>query len=97
MFISDDELLARTRKVLGARPAAPPIEARAESSLRDLGLDSLDALGLMFDLETEFAVTLPESETARIATFGDLLQSLRSAVGAAAPDALASTPRSVEA
>ena len=82
MRLSDEQLLARAGSVLHSRPGAPAVEIRPESTFRDLGLDSLDALGLMFDLETEFGVTLPENEATQVATVGQLLQVLRIAVDA---------------
>ncbi len=40
---------------------APDEELAPQASLKGLGLDSMAAVTLMFDIEDEFAVTLPDS------------------------------------
>ena len=43
------------------RYLAPSEELAPETPLRELGLDSMEAVTLVLDLEDEFGVTLPES------------------------------------
>jgi acyl carrier protein len=43
------------------RYLAPAEELTPDTSLRELGLDSMMAVALLLDLENEFGVTLPDS------------------------------------
>ncbi len=62
------ELLTPFLKFLGDREINP------ESSLRDLGLDSMQAIELLFAIEDTFAVMLPDEamNDATFATAGSL-------------------------
>jgi acyl carrier protein len=57
----DERLAALVRRHLRAPDGQ---ELRPQSSLRELGLDSLRAVRLLLDVEEEFAVTLPDSSLA---------------------------------
>jgi len=52
---------------LGVEESAVVPEA---SFTADLGADSLDTVELIMDLEKEFEITIPESETENITTVG---------------------------
>jgi acyl carrier protein len=43
---------------------------------RDLGLDSLDTVDLMMQLEQEFAIAIPDDDYSKITTFDSLLSYL---------------------
>lgn len=46
----------------------------------DLGADSLDLLQILFDLEQELGVSIPDTEAAEIETVGDAVRCVRCAV-----------------
>ncbi len=48
------------------------------SFIDDLNLDSLDMVELMMNMEDEFGVEIPESETEKLKTVGDVIQFLKS-------------------
>ncbi len=52
-----------------------------ESSFEDLGLDSLDAVELISDLEDEFNVTIPNTELQSIKTIQQAVDGLQKAIG----------------
>ena len=52
-----------------------------ESSFEDLGLDSLDAVELISDLEDEFNVTIPNMELQSIKTIQQAVDGLQKAIG----------------
>jgi acyl carrier protein len=52
-----------------------------ESSFEDLGLDSLDAVELISDLEDEFNVTIPNIELQNIKTIQQAVDGLQKAIG----------------
>lgn len=47
---------------------------RAETPLADAGIDSLDALTILFAIEEQFAISVPDDEARAMKTFGDLVE-----------------------
>ena len=56
-----------------------PTEITPDSSFESLGIDSLDIVEMIMDLETELGIEL-EMEDQQIATFGELAQFIESKV-----------------
>lgn len=48
-------------------------DVRSESSLADLGVDSMSLVDLLFKLEREFDIAIPDEALPRITTVGDLV------------------------
>jgi acyl carrier protein len=59
---------------LGKRHGADPEQMRLEMPLQDLGLDSLDIVEMVMEIEQEFGLTVPDSEAEQVKTVGDLLR-----------------------
>lgn len=57
--------------VLDLGPGLPDV--RSESSLADLGVDSMSLVDLLFKLEREFDIAIPDEALPRITTVGDLV------------------------
>jgi acyl carrier protein len=74
------ELLAPYLPVLGDRPLTE------DSHLRDLGLDSMRSIDLLFDIEDVFAVTLSDEDLndTTFETAGSLWRTISAAVSAKA-------------
>ncbi|OFV79998.1 MAG: hypothetical protein A3D93_03840 [Acidobacteria bacterium RIFCSPHIGHO2_12_FULL_67_30] len=51
-------------------------EVRLESSFDDLGMDSLDRVCLLFELEQAFDISIPETEAQGIQTVQDIITRL---------------------
>jgi acyl carrier protein len=49
--------------------------------LQDLGIDSLEFISLVREIEETLDVTLPDSEAAKAVTIGDLVETSRQALG----------------
>jgi acyl carrier protein len=49
-----------------------------ESSLQELGFDSLDATVLMFELEKQFQLSLPDEEVRSVRTVREIVEQIRS-------------------
>ena len=63
-------------------------EIRLESSFDDLGMDSLDRVCLLFELEQAFDISIPEDKVQGVRTVQDIVDRLGpqlSAAGGAAP------------
>lgn len=49
---------------------------RTESTLDEIGIDSMSLVDLLFKLEREFDITIPDDGLPRIATVGDLVAAI---------------------
>jgi acyl carrier protein len=52
-----------------------------DSLVNDLGADSLDAVEVIMDCETEFNIKIPDEEAEKIATVGDMVNVVADKVG----------------
>jgi acyl carrier protein len=64
----DDDVLRRTITQIADTKRIPEETIRIDSTFEELGLDSLDAMNLLFALEEEFDISIPDSEAHRIKT-----------------------------
>lgn len=46
---------------------------RPETPLAEAGIDSLDALTILFAIEEQFGISIPDDEARAVRTFGDLI------------------------
>jgi acyl carrier protein len=46
---------------------------KPETALAEAGIDSLDALTILFAIEEQFAISIPDDEARAARTFGDLI------------------------
>ncbi|HMC31800.1 MAG TPA: acyl carrier protein [Candidatus Angelobacter sp.] len=61
-----DELIQRVRSVVAKNKGVPVDAVSLDSTFEDLGMDSLDAVNLLFALEEEFDVSIPDHEARTI-------------------------------
>ena len=60
-----------------------PSAVRMESRMKDeLGIDSLDGMSIIFDLENAFGIEIPEDAAQRAETVGELVDGVRQLVDA---------------
>lgn len=52
----------RVIRVFAAFKKVPPEEIKMETTFEELGLDSLDGLNLIFELEEEFDIMVPDDK-----------------------------------
>ncbi len=67
--------------IVAAIKRVPPEQVTAESSLEQLGIDSLDKINLLFELESAFNIDIPDEIANSIKTVGDIVGKLE-AIGA---------------
>jgi len=51
----------------------PDEKLTAETPLAEAGIDSLDALTILFAIEEEFHVSIPDEQARSMKTFGDMI------------------------
>ena len=75
--MSREEILSRLISVIQEILCDDSVEITEESGLVDeLGLDSLEAMELMMEVENEFDVTIPESEIGNFSKVKDFIDYL---------------------
>ena len=72
----------RVTKIIVDKLGVDESEISAEASFtNDLGADSLDTVELIMELEKEFDISIPDEKAEAIATVGDAVSYIESAVG----------------
>jgi len=64
----EETVQQRITRVLAALKKLPAEKITPDSNLQELGMDSLDAVNLLFELENEFNVSIPDEFTQGITT-----------------------------
>jgi acyl carrier protein len=57
-----DELIQRVLTVIAGCKKIPAEKVTIESGFEELGIDSMDAVEILFALENEFDITIPDDE-----------------------------------
>jgi acyl carrier protein len=57
-----EELIQRVIKVIAATKRIPAESVTIESNFLELGIDSMDAVEILFALENEFDINIPDEE-----------------------------------
>ena len=68
----EEKILEAVAKVAKRKPG----EVRLESSFEELGMDSLDRVCLLFELEQMFDISIPETEVQGVQTVQDIVNRL---------------------
>lgn len=84
-----DDLAEKVITILSTVKHIPREQIKLESSLVDLGFDSLDTISMLFELETAFNVSIPDERARSIRYVHEIVDGVR-ALQAATP--AASTP-----
>ncbi len=77
-----ETIFKKIAEILSAKKGVNQEEIKIESSFEELGLDSLDAVELISDLEDEFQVTIPNVELQNIKTIQQAVDGLQKAMNA---------------
>ena len=72
-----DEMAERVLSVIASSKRIPRESVSIDSSLQDLGLDSLDQLNLLFALESEFNISIPDDQAKSIRTVREMVEGVR--------------------
>ncbi|HTK95878.1 MAG TPA: phosphopantetheine-binding protein [Terriglobales bacterium] len=75
-----DELTARVVKILATVKRVPAENIRPEATLEELGIDSLDKVNVLFELESEFNIEIPDEEARQITSVQQIVERLRPVV-----------------
>ncbi len=75
-----EDIFNKIIELISANNHIPPETIKIDSSFEDLGMDSLDGLTLINDLENEYNITLPNEEVVNIKTVQQAVDNLTKAI-----------------
>ena len=58
--MSNEELTERVRGIIAAAQHVPVEKITADSTFEQLGIDSLDGINILFAVESEFNINIPD-------------------------------------
>lgn len=71
-----DELVQRVVRVIAQEQRLPPEKVDINSSFQELGIDSMDGLTLLFALENEFEISIPDEAAKSIQSVRDACEGI---------------------
>ncbi len=75
-----DELFEKVKKIIAEKLDVEEAKITADASFRqDLGADSLDTYELVYALEEEMGIQIPDEKANEFETVGDAVEFIRSA------------------
>ena len=78
-----DPLADKVIAVVASVKRIPAEQVSTESSFEQLGLDSLDAMNILFELEGEFHISIPDDQARSIRSVREAIEGVRSLLAAA--------------
>jgi acyl carrier protein len=79
-----DEFIQRIRTVVANSQRIPIEKVTIDSSFQELGIDSMDAVNILFGLESEFDINIPDDEVKGIRTVRQMAEGVEKLVAAKA-------------
>jgi acyl carrier protein len=77
-----DEIAAKLVELVRQEKDIPDDKLTPETVLAEAGIDSLDALTILFSVEEEFKISVPDDRAKAIKTFGDMIDVVQSLTAA---------------
>ncbi len=87
-----DELIQRVRTVIANTQRIPIEKITIDSSFEELGIDSMDGVNILFALENEFDITIPDEAAKQIRNVRQMIEGVERLIAGGAADAAAVTP-----
>jgi acyl carrier protein len=72
-----DSIEEKVISTLASVKHIPPENITIDSSLADLGFDSLDTISLLFELENAFQIAIPDDRARSIRTVREIIDGVR--------------------
>ena len=72
-----ESIAPRVFQIIAKQKRIPAEKVTIESTFADLGVDSLDSVNMLFDLESEFDISIPDEEARNIKTVREMVEGVR--------------------
>ncbi len=79
--MSYEELTARVRAVIAACQHLPQEKVTADSTFLELGIDSLDGINILFAVESEFNINIPDEAAQNLRSVRDVIDGIAKLLG----------------
>ena len=73
----DDELTPRILRIIAETQRKDASQVTIDSSFEELGIDSMDGVNIVFALENEFNINVPDEEVKNIRSVRDMVEGVR--------------------
>lgn len=73
-----DEIAQKLIEIVRKEKDLPDEKLTPETNLAEAGIDSLDSLTILFGIEEEFKISIPDDRARGIRTFGDMIDVVES-------------------
>ena len=80
-----DQLTKRVLQVIASTQRISPEKVTLDKSFQELGIDSMDGINILFALENEFDITIPDEQAKQIRTIPEMVEGVRKLVQDASP------------
>ncbi len=70
----DDKLTRRVLDVIAATQKLPPETVTIDSSFEELNIDSMDGVNILFALENEFDISIPDEQAKQIRSIREMVE-----------------------
>jgi acyl carrier protein len=81
--MADDELTQRVLRIIAETQRKDPAQVTIDSSFEELGIDSMDGVNIVFALENEFNINVPDEDVKTIRSVRDMVEGVSRLVEAA--------------
>lgn len=68
-----DEIQQQLIAIVRQEKKIPDDQLHPDTLLADAGIDSLDSLSILFAIEEQFKISIPDTDARGIRTFGDMI------------------------
>src|SRR5437764_15289343 len=72
-----DDLTQRVLRIIAETQRKDPSQVTIDSSFEELGIDSMDGVNIIFALENEFNINVPDEEVKNIRSVRDMVEGVR--------------------
>ena len=69
-----DEFTQRVLKTIASAKRIPPETVTIDSEFQTLGIDSMDAVEILFALENEFDINIPDDDVRNVKSVRDMVE-----------------------
>ncbi|HVV44741.1 MAG TPA: phosphopantetheine-binding protein [Bryobacteraceae bacterium] len=73
-LMRNDELTQRVLRIIAETQRKDPAQVTIDSSFEELGIDSMDGVNIVFALENEFNINVPDEEVKSIRNVRDMVE-----------------------
>ena len=80
--MTDQTIQGRVLKVIATSKRIPLESVQPDSSFESLGIDSLDRLNILFDLESEFDIEINDEDAKKVQNIHEMIEGITQLVEA---------------